>query len=122
MRRAPASLVRFVRLASVCAALAVAVAGPAHASGLSPYEEESLRHALDVVHGTIDPAPEGKLVEAIDVVALEVIEDRDPAPNILNALHTTTRPATTRRESLVHVGERYRQELVHETIRELTTF
>src|SRR3954470_9006572 len=101
MRLGPAGMFLVLLLAS---------AGSARAGeGLSPYEAESLRRAVESVHGSIDVAPEGKIVEGIDVVALEVIEDRDPAPEILNVLHTTTRAKTIRRESILRPGDRYRK-------------
>jgi hypothetical protein len=88
----------------------------------SSYEKESLDLALAEVHGEVEPAPEGKIVEEIDVVPLDVIEDRDPAPSLLNLLHSTTRAAVLRREVLVEVGEPYRQYLVDETVRVLRLF
>ncbi|HLV20433.1 MAG TPA: hypothetical protein VKZ49_06120, partial [Polyangiaceae bacterium] len=45
-------------------------------------------------------APAGKRIERVDVVALDVFEDRDPAPKLLNVLHVTTRERVIRRELL----------------------
>src|SRR5439155_14337870 len=50
----------------------------------SPYEQASIDQALAKLGRELDPAPEGKTVEGIDVVTLDVIEPRDPAPNALN--------------------------------------
>lgn len=122
-----------MRLRSACAALAVAGAvlgaprGAAaqrtdRAGVLSPYEAESLRAALARLSRRIDPSPEGKILEGIDVVPLEVIEDRDPAPSFLNVLHWTTRASVIRREVLLAVGEPYRQYRVDETVRDLQGF
>jgi hypothetical protein len=58
-------------------------------------------------------------VEAIDVVTLEVIEPRDPAPSFLNVLHHTTRTSVIEREVLMTRGDRYRQTLCDETARNL---
>src|SRR5215472_19116122 len=66
----------------------------------SPYEIETIALALDSVHGHLDPNPEGKMVERVDVVPLEVIERRDPAPRFLNVLHVTTQKDVVRRELL----------------------
>lgn len=57
----------------------------------SDYERETL-HAAEAALGTsVDPFPEGKTVERIQTVRLDPIEDRDPLPTILDAIHTTTR-------------------------------
>ena len=62
---------------------------------------------------------EGKRVEGIDVVPLEVIEPRDPAPRLLNLLHATTRPFVIEREVLLREGEPYSRVLCDETARNL---
>lgn len=87
----------------------------------SEYEQDTVERVLlgDV---PIDPRPEGKTVEQIDIVTIDVIEDRDPAPRFLNALHTTTRASVIRREVLLREGEAYRQYKVDETVRVLRTF
>lgn len=88
----------------------------------SAYENGKIAQALEKVHGALDPAPEGKLVEGIDVVPLEVIEADDPAPGFLNVFHATTRHDVLRREVMVRVGERYRQYRLDETVRSLRVF
>ncbi len=113
---------RILPAALVAAALVPSVAGAQHtkaASRFSPYEQETIDR---VVAGEIDPAPEGKTIEAIEVVPLVVIEDRDPAPRILNVLHARTRESVIRREILVREGEPYRQYRVDETVRVLRSF
>ena len=85
----------------------------------SPYETETIAAALARFHEKIDPTPEGKIVERVDVVTLDVIEQRNPLPNWLNVFHATTRPSIVRRELLVQEGDPYRQGLVDETIRNL---
>lgn len=89
---------------------------------LSSYEQESLANALAVTGSVIDPSPEGKILEDVEIVTLEVIEERDPAPNLLNRLHVTTRTDVVRREVLLGVGEPYRQFLVDETVRSLRLY
>ncbi len=89
---------------------------------LSSYEQESLANALAVTASVIDPSPEGKILEDVEIVTLEVIEERDPAPNLLNRLHVTTRTDVVRREVLLGVGEPYRQFLVDETVRSLRLY
>jgi hypothetical protein len=90
-------------------------------SRFSGYEEDTIERVL-LEDMAIDPAPEGKVVERIDIVAIDVIEERDPAPRFLNVLHTTTREDVIRREVLVREGERYRQYKVDETVRVLRSF
>lgn len=105
--------------AVVCLALAV----PAAATDreYSPYEQESLRRALTRMKVEIDEHPEGKRVEAIDVVTLDVIEDRDPAPSFLNWFHVTSRPYVIRREILLRPGDRFDASLMRESERNLRT-
>ena len=74
------------------------------------------------MHATIDLEPEGKILEGIDVVPLDVIEERDPAPMLLNMFHVTTREGVVRREVLLKIGEPYRQFLVDDSTRALRTF
>jgi hypothetical protein len=87
--------------------------------GYSKYESATIARALARLGATLDPAPDGKIVEAIDVVPFEVIEDRDPAPGFLNWFHVTSWPYIIRREVLLAVGQPYEQELVDETARNL---
>ncbi|MDB4939427.1 MAG: hypothetical protein JWP87_6399 [Labilithrix sp.] len=119
------------RIAALTTTLALAVAFPAatakaqgttRSSPSSPYEKSKIGLALDAVHGVVDPAPEGKIVEGIDVVPLEVIEEDDPAPRFLNIFHATTLRSTLKREVLLTVGEAYRQYRVDETVRSLRIF
>lgn len=86
------------------------------------YEEESLVRALDKTHSVPDLEPDGKILEGVDVVPLDVIEDRDPAPEALNMFHVTTREGVVRREVLLKIGEPYKQFLVDDTVRALRTF
>ena len=94
----------------------------------SPYEAETLKNALDTYGLKIDHAADGKTVERIDVVTLEVLEKRDLIPDnfltlnpqrILNSLHYRTRENIVRREVLIHEGEPYDQVLVDETERNI---
>lgn len=89
---------------------------------LSLYEQESLAIALDQVKATIETAPDGQIVESIDVVALEVFEQRDPAPGFLNWFHVTTQDYIVRREVLIRPGRPYSQQLADESARNLRQF
>lgn len=103
----------------------------------SAYEKETIARALVVTERQLEPAPEGKIVERIDTMRLEVFEDRDPMPerigyfleprktggiearNLVNALHFTSRDFVIRRESLLKEGEPYQQVLADETARNM---
>jgi hypothetical protein len=88
-------------------------------SQYSPYEQASIDQALVNLGAELDPMPDGKTVERIEVVALDVIEKRDPAPGILNALHATTQRYVIAREVLMSPGDPYRGVLCDETARNL---
>ncbi len=97
----------------------------------SPYERSAIDAALADEHGEIDPAPEGKVVEGIDIVTLDVIDPRDPAPTltlfgnqyssgkIVNSLHVTTKHYVVDREVLLHAGDRYKAVTIDESVRNL---
>ncbi|HEU4533325.1 MAG TPA: hypothetical protein VFS00_04375, partial [Polyangiaceae bacterium] len=85
----------------------------------SRYERSTIDRVLGRRGGTLEPAPEGQELEAIDVEVLEVIEDRDPAPGFLNALHRRSRDHVIRREVLLRPGEPYQKVVVDETARNL---
>jgi hypothetical protein len=107
-------------------AVALAMAGPAQAQAptttrgaYSPYEQETITRTLGVIGGKIDPSPVGKIVEKVDVFPLEVFEDRDPPPSLLNILHVTTKPYVLDRESLLRPGQRFEQTFADESARNL---
>jgi hypothetical protein len=86
----------------------------------SPYERKTIKDALKKLKTRIEPSPEGKIIERVEVVPLEVIEERDPAPNFLNWFHATTKPYVIRREILLQEGERFRQDLCDESARNMS--
>ncbi len=90
--------------------------GPA-ASGYSPYEQASIDEATARLGSRVDADPEGKVVEGVDIVTLDVIEPRDPAPGVLNLLHATTRRYVIEREVLMNRGDPYRRFLCDESAR-----
>lgn len=97
----------------------------------SPYERSAIDLALATQREEIDPAPEGKIVEGIDIVTLDVIDPRDPAPTfsafgkpvstgkIVNSLHVTTKHYVVDREILLRPGEPYKAVTVDESVRNL---
>jgi hypothetical protein len=106
----------------VCPATGRAQTPPPAAERLqvySPYEEGTIRDVLQSLNLSRDPSPEGKLVERVEIVPLDVFEPRDLLPTWLNVFHVTTRKGVIRREVLIHEGERYEQALVDDTIRNL---
>jgi hypothetical protein len=114
---------------AVTTTLAVSAAGYAAADPPPPpaergqvfsrYEQETIDIVLRQLHARRELHPEGKLVERVEIVPLDVIEPRDPAPNFLNIFHATTRKAVVRRELLLQEGQPYRQVLVDDTLRNL---
>ncbi|EYF02250.1 membrane protein [Chondromyces apiculatus] len=85
----------------------------------SDYEVETIQRALARLDAQLAADPEGKSIESIEILPLEVFEDRDPAPGFLNWFHATSKPYVLRREMLLRTGEPYRQVLADETARNL---
>ena len=118
---------RFALFAAFCAATRAASAQTApppalHLNAYSAYERQTVRDALDHLHATEDRAPEGKTLEGIDILTLEVFERRDLVPGVLtffNVFHATTRRFIIEREVLLHRDRPYRQALVDDTVRNL---
>jgi hypothetical protein len=86
----------------------------------SQYEQETIANVSKRIGSKLDAKPDGKVIESIDVYSLDVIEQRDPAPQFLNYLHGTTRGYVIDREVLQRPGQRYKQTLADETARNLT--
>jgi outer membrane protein assembly factor BamA len=70
-------------------------------------------------HPDRDDAPDGKLIESVEVARLSVFDDDDPVPDLFNIFHAQTREHAIRRELLFRPGERYDAERVQETLRNL---
>lgn len=88
----------------------------------SPYELYSIRQAKRELKTELDFEPEGKIIEAVHLLRLEVIEERDPPSDLadlINFFHTTTKPYVIQRELLLKRGERWEQTLADETARNL---
>jgi hypothetical protein len=85
----------------------------------SPYERETIDEVLRSLGAKIEPNPEDKTIERTDIVPIDVFEKRDPLPRWLNVFHATSREAVIRRELLLRVGDRYKQVLADDTIRDL---
>src|SRR5688572_20505642 len=68
----------------------------------SPYERQSIAQAAQELKAVVEPEPEGKIVESIELRPLDVFEPRDPLPDViedfLNVFHARTRPFIIERE------------------------
>lgn len=88
-------------------------AAPCIAAGapyrLTPYEQKTVeRSAASLgLAPELDPEADGKLVERVDVVVLDVFDQDDPVPDFFNVFHTMSQEQVIRRELLTVAGERY---------------
>jgi hypothetical protein len=114
-------LLLLVAILLPAAAVARDEAPQTRAFAYSLYEEATAAAVLADLGLARARAPEGRTVEAVDVVRLEVIEERDPAPRLLNAFHVVTRERVARSEVLLRPGDPYRQTLADESRRILAT-
>jgi hypothetical protein len=97
-----------------------AASQPTTTSGAySPYEVASIEEALVKLGTRIAVSPEGKVIEGVDIVTLDVVEARDPAPRALNYFHATTRRYVIEREVLLSEGETFKSFRCDETARNL---
>jgi hypothetical protein len=87
--------------------------------GYSSLERSVIQQSLAERGLSLEVAPEGKLIEDVQVVSLDVFDERDPVPDFVNVFHATTREPVVRRELLFHEGEPYRATFAHETARNL---
>ncbi|HUH04090.1 MAG TPA: hypothetical protein VML75_18965 [Kofleriaceae bacterium] len=83
------------------------------------YEAEALTQALEALHLEEEPAPEGKLLDRIWVVNLEVFGPRTGFLRWFNVFHRTTRWRQIEREVILRPGELWDQGKLQETERKL---
>ncbi len=127
-----------------CAAAGALISRPASAERptstrgeYSRYEKEAIKEALEDGHLEIDPDPEGKTIDTIHSVRLEVLEPRDPGPELLrpvpilgpitkvitkprlNWLHVLSKDWIIRRELLLNRGDEYVQVIIDEVARNM---
>ena len=67
----------------------------------------------------LEPDPDGKLIEDVQIATMDVFDERDPVPDFVDVLHTTTREHVIRRELLFEPGARYDTRLADESARNL---
>lgn len=84
----------------------------------SELEERSITRALGP-HAELDDAPAGKRIQSVEIVRLPVFDEDDPVPDFLNVFHVQSREAVIRRELLFEPGQRYDEDRIQETIRNL---
>ncbi len=94
-------------------------AARAELGGYSALERSVAEEQLERRGLVLEPAPEGKRIEAIEIATVNVFDERDPVPDFVNVLHATTREHVIRRELLFAAGEPYRAALVDESARNL---
>lgn len=115
----------WILLASFGAVSTFATRSRAQSTGtartVSPYELDTLAMSLKKAGLTLEPKPDGKRVEGVEVATVEVFDEREGLFQILNVFHATTLPIVLRREVLLEVGDAYDRELVDETARNLRT-
>lgn len=138
VRRAPFVFSALVVMAGLHFSVPAAGQKPtSRATEYSPYEKEAIENALEERGLEIDKAPEGKTIGRIDTVRLEVLEERDPGPELLkkvpivspigryvtkpmlNWLHVRSKDYVIRRELLSREGDEYVQVLMDETARNM---
>jgi hypothetical protein len=108
-------------LGAVLAVLFVAAPAAADASKLTDFERRTLEEQAQKLgaRAEIDTNPEGKRIERVDIVVLDVFDEHDPVPDFVNVFHTMTRHSVVRRELLFREGERYVGTRVDESARNL---
>ncbi len=86
---------------------------------LGSYERGALNHALKARGLVIEDSPDGKLLDRIVVVNLDVFGKAEGALRFLNFLHVTTRERVIRREVLLRPGDLWNSDIILETQRRL---
>ena len=110
-----------MRGAWLCLLLLLPVSAAASGyADLGKLEREAVDDALALRGLSVDPEPQGKVIGVVQVVNLDVFLARERVPLVwANLFHRTTREHHVRRESLLQAGDRYDQDLVEETTRNL---
>ncbi len=93
-------------------------AAPSAGSEHSELERRMITRALGP-DPELSQAPQGLVIEGIQIVRLKVFDDDDPVPDFVNVFHAQTRERVIRRELLFREGEAYDSERVDETLRVL---
>lgn len=83
------------------------------------YEDALVLWGLSQAGRTLEPAPDGKRLESVEVASEDVVAPSDPYPSLLNVFHVRTREQVVRREVLLAPGDVYATPLALETARNL---
>jgi hypothetical protein len=89
------------------------------------YEEQLISRALRERGLTIDPEPEGKVIESVQVAAHEILLPGDMPLSrfvpwtFLNKFHSRTKDYIIAQEMLIRAGDVYRRDLIEESGRNL---
>ncbi len=86
---------------------------------LSGFEHDILEQVLVEKRLALDDAPEGKLIESVEVVVIDPFDERDPMPSFVNYLHVRSRDYIVKRELSVHANMRFDQNRVDDSVRNL---
>src|SRR5687767_5244721 len=105
----------------VLAVLLLGSAAAAEPAVLTPFEQRTLTEcaARLEVSPEPDPAPEGKVIERVDIVVLDVFDEHDPVPDFVNIFHAMSRKSVIRHELLFREGQKYVGARVDESARNL---
>ncbi len=97
---------------------AVASAAPGE---LTEFERQTLEECAAKLglRPELDPAPDGKWVEHVGVVVLDVFDEHDPVPDFLDVFHTRTQKVVIENELLFREGQRYSSARALESARNL---
>jgi hypothetical protein len=112
-------LERFLKIVLLAALLLFTRPARAELPPLSDYERGVIDEILKQRHSELDSEPDGKRIEGIDLVMLEVFDESDPIPDGLNVFHTTTKKSVIERELLFQEGAPYDQRVIDESARNL---
>jgi hypothetical protein len=114
----PALRAAFAAFAGVLSA--VRAAG-AEAPSLSALEARTLREQAERLGAVGTPVEDadGKLIERVDIVVLDVFDEHDPVPDFVNVFHTMSRRWVIAQELLFAEGERYSARRSEESARNL---
>jgi hypothetical protein len=110
-------------LSVACSLLLVALARQAAGNELTALERQTVTECAERLglRPEVDTSPDGKVIESVDVVVLDVFDGHDPVPDWFNIFHSMSRESVIRRELLFRSGERYRPARADETARNLRT-
>src|SRR5690606_18341046 len=99
--------------------LLLAVASLTHAQELSEFEREVQLEVLESIDAVIDRAPEGKLIEGIEVWVIDPFDERDPIPDFINFLHVDSLDYVVKQELALEPDTRYDPRRADDSIQNL---